>query len=237
MAPPLPASDAPPVREGEAAPCRPDPAPALHLGAASTSERDERGDGHDEGGRWAERCATSGRSQEGEGKAPTAHEGEGEGVRVRRGRRYINKVGSGTVKWATSNERVGMCAGIWEWAHCRAFWHGRTTKIFVCHASHWKRTTKVIVCRAFYKKRTVIFLCHALAHAKSIFLQFYKIHKNYQINFKKIIKLIQTKLCCLLLIEIRFDVKTQFECRVTYKFNHIIHNSTKLIHRCFEKQV
>jgi hypothetical protein len=61
----------------------------------------------------------SGRSQESEGKAPTAHEGEG--VRVRRGRRYINNVGSGPVKWATSNERAGMCAGIWEPALCRAF--------------------------------------------------------------------------------------------------------------------
>jgi hypothetical protein len=85
---------------------------------------------------------------------------------------------------------------------------------------------KGIFCRAFYKSAW-----------QSSFLQLYKIHKNYQINFKITIKLIQTKLCCLLLIETRFDVKTQFECRVTYKFNHIFRNSTKLHRRCFEKQV
>jgi hypothetical protein len=107
--------------------------------------------------------------------------------------------------------------------------------LFAVH--HIENARQVIVCRAFYKKRTVIFLCPALAHDKSIFLQFYKIHKNYQINLKKFIKLIQTQLCCLLVIETRFDVKTQFECRVTYKFNHIFYNSTKLHHRCFDKQV
>jgi hypothetical protein len=41
---------------------------------------------------------------------------------------------------------------------------------------------------------------------------------------KKIIKLTQNKLYCLLLIETSFEVKTQFECCVTYKSNDIIHN-------------
>jgi hypothetical protein len=51
VAPPLPTSDAPPVREGEVALAARIRRPPLHLGAASTSEGDERGDGHDEGGR------------------------------------------------------------------------------------------------------------------------------------------------------------------------------------------
>jgi hypothetical protein len=49
--------------------------------------------------------------------------------------------------------------------------------------------------------------------------------------------LIHTKLCCLLLIETRFDVKSQFECRVTYECNHIFRNSTKHHRRYFEKQI
>jgi hypothetical protein len=102
----------------------------------------------------------------------------------------------------------------------------RTANICVCRAPLRKRMAKVLFCRAFYKNAR-----------QTSFPQFYKIQENYQINFKNAIKLIQTNLCYLLLVETRFDDKTQFECRVTYKFNHIFRNSTKLHRRYFEKQI
>jgi hypothetical protein len=46
----------------------------------------------------------------------------------------------------------------------------------------------------------------------------------------------QIKLCCLLSLETRYEVKTQFECHAAYKANHIIRNSMKFLRRCFEKQ-
>jgi hypothetical protein len=53
-------------------------------------------------------------------------------------------------------------------------------------------------------------------------------------KFEKIVKLTKVKLCFLLLIEISFEVKTQFEYRVTYKSNHIFRNSTKFHRTCFD---
>jgi hypothetical protein len=57
---------------------------------------------------------------------------------------------------------------------------------------------------------------------QSKFSYLYLLHKNYQTRLKNSRKLEQTKSCCLLLIENKFEVKTQFECQITYKSNHML---------------
>jgi hypothetical protein len=57
---------------------------------------------------------------------------------------------------------------------------------------------------------------------QSKFSYLYLLHKNYQTRLKNSRKLKQIKLCCLLLIENKFEVKTQFECQITYKSNHML---------------
>jgi hypothetical protein len=53
-------------------------------------------------------------------------------------------------------------------------------------------------------------------------------------KFEKSRKLPQIKICCILLIQKSFEVKTQFECHIAYKSNHIFRNSMKFHWRCFD---
>jgi hypothetical protein len=51
---------------------------------------------------------------------------------------------------------------------------------------------------------------------------------------KKSRKLPQIKICCLFPIETSFEVKTQFECHIAYKSNHIFRNYMKFHRRCLD---
>jgi hypothetical protein len=76
------------------------------------------------------------------------------------------------------------------------------------------RTTKCLFCRAPARRCMAKTSLPCADVRQTISRQYYKIHKNYQINLKNFRKLTQIKLCCLLLIETSFEVKTQFEWHV-----------------------
>jgi hypothetical protein len=94
------------------------------------------------------------------------------------------------------------CVGRWEFA-----WEVGRRRL-PCAACHARQRT--IVCHAFSIRCTTIFFRRALTHNKQFFYSFVKFIKIIK-QLKKLRKLTQIMLCCLLLIETSFEVKTQFE--------------------------
>jgi hypothetical protein len=78
------------------------------------------------------------------------------------------------------------------------------------------------LCRAFWEDARQCSCLPCVDARQSNFSYLYLILKNYQTSLKNSRKLEQIKLCCLLLIENKFEVKTQFECQITYKSNHML---------------
>jgi hypothetical protein len=118
------------------------------------------------------------------------------------------------------------CGAAWESGSLAGRWGAG-----VCRASHITHGKVVSFVCAFNRAHNNVFLPCA-GTRQTIFLYCCNLYKNYQINFKKFRKLTQIKLCCLLLMETSFEVKTQFEYRIAYKCNPNFR--MKLHRRCFD---